>query len=155
MALGDCAFRKLAEPEIRDGVVDLVALTQRAYLRGCYLYCVVDVREAGYYQLRGPKSLKGIRHRRAYLAGRALERGSGGAPGRGPVPPCGADLDGTGGQLGAVAVLAAPCSALTRRPERGTPSAFGRSREAFCGGASWRDAVAKDVRLESKRCDGR
>jgi hypothetical protein len=75
MRLGDCAFRKLEEPHIRDGIVDLAALTGRVYFRACYLYCIIDVPKAGFFQLEGPKDFKGKRHRLVCLAGRTLPLG--------------------------------------------------------------------------------
>jgi hypothetical protein len=73
---GDCTFRPIAEPDLRDGNVNLASLTKRAYRRACYLYCVIEVPEAGHYKLESvTRQPKGVRYRALYLNGVPLKPG--------------------------------------------------------------------------------
>lgn len=73
--LGEAAFVKLDGPQLKDSVVDLAALTERAYFRGCYLYTVLDVTKGGWFRLEGPRDSKGKRYVRIALGGRELPLG--------------------------------------------------------------------------------
>jgi hypothetical protein len=71
---GDCEFRAMPAENINNGNVDLAALTKRKYLKGCYLYCVVDVSRKGYYRLQSMSAQgKGVRLRVFHLNGHRME----------------------------------------------------------------------------------
>ncbi len=73
---GDCVFQSVGETNIVNGNVNLATLTKRMSLRGCYLYCVLEVGRAGYYRLESMSALaKGVRHRVFYLNGHRMESG--------------------------------------------------------------------------------
>ena len=69
---GTAAFARLGPPHLADGVVDLAALTKRAYRQASYLYCVLEVDEAGVFLWDEPYRHKGLRHQTAWIAGRRL-----------------------------------------------------------------------------------
>jgi hypothetical protein len=74
--VGDCTFRPLDESELRDGNVNLAVLTKRIYQRACYLYCVLEVPEGGYYKLESvTRQPKGVRYRALHLNGVPLDPG--------------------------------------------------------------------------------
>jgi hypothetical protein len=70
---GNCVFQALTEESINEGNVNLAALTKRKYLKGCYLYCVLDVPKAGCYRLQSMTRGKGVRHRVFYLDGHRMD----------------------------------------------------------------------------------
>ncbi len=141
--LGDAVFRRLTAPELAGGVVDLAALTGRRYFRGCYLYAVLDVAEAGWYRLVGPQSFKGIRHRTAWVAGRpfALEQVVHLAGGRYPLlvriwtEPVG------NWEPLRFALRLAPLSEDEARAWHARRDVS--AADAFSGGPEWREAAAK------------
>lgn len=69
--VGESAFRVLADSEIKDGSVNLATLTKRTPFRGCYLYCVLEMPEAGYYRLQ-VTGVKGVRYLKVYVNGHAM-----------------------------------------------------------------------------------
>ena len=64
--------RDLGSLEIRKGAVDLRKLTGGKYLLANYLYCVLEVKEAGYYMFESNNNPKGVRQRVAYLGGHRI-----------------------------------------------------------------------------------
>ena len=83
-AVGDTTFRLITEGEVgegrdlgsldvRKGAVNLRKLTGGRHMLGNYLYCVVDVKEPGYYMFDSNRNPKGVRNRKAYLNGIRVE----------------------------------------------------------------------------------
>ena len=64
--------RDLGSLEMRNGAVDLRKLTKGKYMLANYLYCVLEVKEAGYYWFESNKNPKGVRQRVGFLNGHRI-----------------------------------------------------------------------------------
>jgi hypothetical protein len=69
---GDAEFRSLPTNCLIKGSVDLKKALEGKSLRSCYLYCVLDVPEAGYFRLE-VTGMKGVQRRKLYVNGHAME----------------------------------------------------------------------------------
>jgi len=68
-------FQPLPDAVLKDGVIDLAALTKRTYCRAVYLYCLADVAQAGHYRLETTRRLKALRYTCARLGGQFVRPG--------------------------------------------------------------------------------
>jgi hypothetical protein len=70
--VADVQFRVLPETMFTNNSVNLKKVLAGVSLRSCYLYCVLDVPEAGYFRLETTR-MKGVRYGKVFVSGHAME----------------------------------------------------------------------------------